>query len=182
MRPSRIRSLAIAAAILFAPALAGAEIGVAAGASYEAGNTPISPVLPQVMVEAIYRVAPWQVFGLDFVAATAPIQGAGYTKQGLSAGPELFLGVDASYRFPAVGPAEFAALIGGCVFQDYENRVNGSAAHAGVGVTFHIGKFFIQGRGLYRFVSSTGPSGQPIPVGAFSVALLAGYTITSVPF
>ena len=179
MKAPGLTGLIAAAAIVLSPALAGAETGVGAGVSYEAGNTPLSPVLAQAVIEQVYRVAPWQVFGLDVVVATAPVQNGTYAAQGMSAGPELFLGADASYRFPAIGPAELAALIGGAVFQDYENRVNGSAAHAGVEVTFHLGRFFLQGRGLYRFYSVTPGNIQPIPIGMFSVALLGGYTIIS---
>ena len=178
----KTRSLVIAVVTLLAAGVAHAEVNLGGGVSYEGGNTPLSPVLAQVFIQEIYRVAPWEVFGLDLVVATAPVHNDTYANQGMSAGPELFLGADATYRFPALGPAEFALLIGGCGFQDYENRVNGSAAHAGLEVTLNWGSFFVQARGLYRFFSSTGLGGQPIPIGLYSVALLGGYSVSTTPY
>ena len=173
----RAKRLLILAAMPLVAVAAHAEINVGAGLSYEAGNSPLSPVLPLVFVQDVYRIGPWQVFGLDLVVATAPVHSDTFANSGMSAGPEVFFGADASYHFPQVGPAEFALLLGGCGFQDYENRVNGSAAHAGAEITLRWGNFFVQGRGLYRFFTSA--NGEPIPLGQYSVAIMGGYVLST---
>lgn len=171
----RRRSLAILAMTVWAVSMAGAEINVGGGASIEAGNTALSVVLPQVFMEGVYHVDPWLNFGMDVVLAGTLFQNPTFFN-GLSAGPELFLGTDASYHFPRFGPADLAVLIGGWGFQDYENKVNGVAAQTGLEATLHFGSIFLQGRGLYRFFSSTGLSQAPVPLGTFSLAVLGGYS------
>jgi hypothetical protein len=167
--------LVLAAVMALAAAMADAEINLGAGASYEGGNSPLSPVMPQVFVETVFHVRPWETFGVDFFISGAPVSSASYTN-GLSAGPALFFSTDLSYHFPLIGPAELGVLVGGVGFLDYENRVNGVAAQTGVEATFHLGSFFIQGRGLYRFVSTTGMSAAPVPLGAVSIGILGGYS------
>ena len=171
----RSRLLVLAAVMALAAAVAHAETNLGAGASYEGGNSPLSPVMPQVFVEAVFPVRPWETFGVDFSISTAPVSSSSYTN-GLSAGPALFFSTDLSYHFPRLGPVELAVLVGGVGFQDYENRANGVAAQTGVAGTFHLGSFFIQGRGLYRFFSSTGASGAPVPLGAVSIGIVGGYS------
>ncbi len=167
--------LVLAVAMVVAAATADAEINLGAGASYEGGNSPLSAVMPQVFVEAVFPVRPWETFGVDFFMSSAPVASASYT-QGLSAGPALFFSADLSYHFPRLGPAELGILVGGVGFLDYENRADGVAAQTGVEATFPLGSFFIQGRGLYRFYSSTGMSGAPVPLGAVSIGILGGYS------
>ena len=168
------RTIAVLALILGAAAGAHAELNVGGGASFETGRPPIFPVIPQLFVQNVYRVAPWEVFGLDASIAFAPSNGS--FDKGAAAGPLVCVGVDASYIFPGIGPVEPAVLIGGWAFQDYLNRVNGSTAQAGLGATVRIAGFFIQGRALYRFFSSTGISAAPQPLGIVSIALVGGVT------
>ncbi len=172
----RARSGAVFAILLFATVAACAETNLGVGASYESGNSPLSSVIPQVFVENVYHVDSWETFGIDLFISTAPSSAASYTN-GLSAGPELYFGTDLSFHFPPVGPADLATLIGVMSFQDYENRANGIAAQTGVEATLHLSSFFVQSRGLFRFYSSTGMTGAPVPVGIFSVAILGGYTL-----
>ncbi len=176
----RARTLVIMAALSLAASAGHAEASFGGGVSWEMGNSPLSPVLAQVFAENVYRIGPWETFGLDLVVATAPVHNDTYASKGMSSGPMVFLGADASYRFPQLGPAEAAVLIGGCGFQDYENLVNGSAAHAGVELTVHFGAFLVRARGLYRFFTWTA-NAQPVPIGAYSVALLGGYSIPTAP-
>jgi hypothetical protein len=171
-------SFAVFALLVLTAASAGAEINLGAGAAYETGNSPLSSLVPQVFVENVYHVGSWETFGVDFFIGSSTAGSASYTQQGYGAGPELFFGTDLSYHFPIVGPAEFAALLGAWGFQDYENRVNGVATQTGLSATVHFGSFFIQGRGLYRFFSTTGASEVPIPLGVYSLVILGGYTIS----
>jgi hypothetical protein len=158
-----------------AAAGAGAEINLGVGASYEGGNSPISPVMPVILVETIFPVRAWEVFGVDFSISTAPAVSASYVN-GLSAGPVLSFAADLSYHFPPLGPAEISVLVGGVGFQEYEKRADGVAAQAGAAAMFRFGSFFVQGRGLYRFFSSTGTSGAPVPLGSVSIGVLGGYS------
>jgi hypothetical protein len=171
----KLRCVAILAMLFLTAAGAGAEINLGAGTAVEAGNSPLSLITPQIFVENIYHVGSWETFGIDFVIGGSPSSNASYTN-GLSAGPELFFGADMSYHFPYIGPVELAVLLGGWGFQDYENRVNGVGAQTGLAATVHFGSIFVQGRGLYRFYSSTGFTGAPVPLGVFSFAILGGYS------
>ncbi|HVP20113.1 MAG TPA: hypothetical protein VMU36_14090 [Spirochaetia bacterium] len=169
------KSCVVLAMIFWAVSTAGAEINFGGGASCEVGNTTLSLVIPQVFVQGIYHVDTWLNFGMDVVVAGTPFQSSLFAN-GLSAGPEIFFAADASYHFPRVGPADLAVLVGGWGFQDYENRVNGVAAQTGLEATLHFGTIFVQGRGLYRFFSSTGLNQTPVPLGMFSFAVLGGYS------
>lgn len=172
----RARLFTIFVLLVFAAGAASAEINLGAGAAYELGNSPISQVIPEIYAEMIYHVRTWETFGIDFLLGSAPASAASYTK-GLSAGPEVFFGTDLSYHFPRVGPADLSVLVGAVGFQDYENRVNGVAAHTGLAATVHFGGFFVQGRCLSRFFSSTGVSGAPVPLGTLSLGILGGYSL-----
>jgi len=154
-----------------------AEINMGLGAAYESGNTPLSSVIPQILVEKIYAVGPWETFGIDFLVGVSPATSASYTAQGLGAGPEMFFGTDLSYHFPHLGLAELGVLVGAWGFQDYENRANGVAAQTGLEATVHMGSFFVQGRGLYRFYTTTGITGSSVPLGVVSLAVVGGYSI-----
>ncbi len=171
----KARYLVIFALISLGAAVASAEINVGCGAAFEAGGAPLSQIAPQVFVESLYRVNSWESFGLDFVIASLPADNSAYAN-GLAAGPVLLFGTDISYHFPSVGPVEFAFLLGGLGFQDYHVSVNGVAAQTGLEATAHVGSIFIQGRGLYRFFSSTGFKGTPVPLGTYSFAILGGYS------
>jgi len=163
--------LSLAAATAF-----GMEINLGAGASYEGGNSPISSVMPLVFVETIFPVRAWETFGVDFSVSAAPAVASSYYF-GLSAGPMLAFAADLSYHFPPLGPAELSVLVGGVGFQEYEKRADGVAAQTGLAAMFRLGSFFVQGRALYRFFSTTGLGGAPVPVGAVSVGVLGGYSI-----
>jgi len=173
----KARSAAFFVVLVLAAAMADAEINLGGGAAYESGNNPLSPVVPLVFVESVYHVDSWETFGIDLFIGSAPFSTASYTSKGLSAGPELFFGTDLSFHFPRIGPADLATLIGVIGFQDYENRVDGVAAQTGLAATLHLSSFFAQGRGLLRFYSSTGMSGNPVPLGVFSFAILGGYSL-----
>ncbi len=162
--------------VVAAAAAAHAELNVGGGASFETGRPPISPVIPQFFVQVIYRVAPWQTFGLDLAVAVSPFQNGSFDN-GVAAGPLVGFGADAAYMFPRIGVVEPAVLIGGWGFNDYHNRVNGSVAQAGVAATMQVGGFFIQGRALYRFFSTAGAGYAPDPLGLLSFALLGGITL-----
>ncbi|HTP57974.1 MAG TPA: hypothetical protein VMM82_03590, partial [Spirochaetia bacterium] len=123
----------------------------------------------------IFPVRAWETFGVDFSISVAPAVSASFVN-GNSAGPMLALAADLSYHFPPLGPAEISILVGAVGFQEYEKRADGVAAQTGVAATFRFGSFFIQGRGLYRFVSTTGAGGSPVPLGAVSVGVLGGYS------
>ncbi len=172
----RARFLTALSLIPLAAVLVHAESNAGAGASYEAGGNPISAVIPQVFIQKIYRSGPWDTFGLELSVAVSPVQNSSFAN-GLAAGPEVFLGTNASYFFPKAGPVEFAALLGACGCQDYHKLAEGVAAQAGLEASVHFGSFFIAGRGLYRFFSSTGTSGVPVPVGTYGLVLLGGYTL-----
>ncbi|HUI69014.1 MAG TPA: hypothetical protein VL354_00750 [Spirochaetia bacterium] len=172
----RARPFATFILLVVAASAASAEINLGAGATYELGNSPISQVIPEVFAEMIYHVRTWETFGIDFLIGSAPASAASYTK-GLSAGPEVLFGTDLSYHFPRVGPADFSVLVGVVGFQDYENRANGVAAQTGLATSLHFGSFFVQGRCLSRFYSSTGMSGAPLPVGGLSLGILGGYSL-----
>jgi len=163
--------------LLFSAIGAWAEINLGVGAAYESGNIPLSSVIPQVFAENIYTVGPWETFGIDFLVGVAPATSSIYTKQGFGAGPEIFFGTDLSYHFPRLGLAEFAVLVGAWGFQDYQNKANGVAAQTGLEATIHMGSFFVQGRGLYRFLTTTGMTGSSVPLGVASFAVLGGYSI-----
>jgi hypothetical protein len=154
-----------------------AEIDLGMGAAYESGNIPLSSVIPQVFAESIYTAGPWETFGIDFVAGVAPATSSFYTNRGLGAGPEIFFGTDLLYHFPRLELAEFGVLVGALGFQDYQNKANGVAAQTGLEATIHIGSFFVQGRGLYRFFTTTGMTGSSVPLGVASLAVLGGYSI-----
>jgi len=171
----RTRSITVLALILAAGALAYGEMNIGGGASFETGRPPIFPVLPQLFIQNVYRVGPWQAFGLDLTIAASPENSS--FANGAAAGPLVCVGADASYLFPMLGPVEPAVLVGGWAFRDYHNLVNGSTAQAGVGAAVRIGDFFIQGRVLYRFFASTGISKAPEPMGILSIALLGGVTL-----
>ncbi len=171
----RARILMTLAMMVGAAAAAHAEINLGAGAAWETASTPLFPVIPMVFAENVYHVGPWANFGVDLVIAATPFQDPSFAN-GSSAGPVLYFGTDVSYRFPRLGPAELAVLIGGWGFQDYENRVNGIAAQTGVEATLHFGGLFIQGRGLYRFFSTTGYNATPSPLGTLSFAILGGWS------
>ena len=175
---SKAGSFAIFIFLMLTAVSASAEINLGAGAAYESGNSPLSSLVPQVFVEDVYHVSSWETFGMDFFLGGSPVGSASYTQQGFGAGPELFFGTDLSYHFPRLGLAEFAVLVGGWGYQDYENRVNGVAAQTGLSATAHFGNFFVQGRGLYRFFSTTGASTPPVPLGAYSLVILGGYSIS----
>ena len=167
--------LVIFAMITLGAVMACAEINVGGGASLETGSASLSPVVPQVFVEDVYHVGSWETFGLDFVFATSPLENTSFAN-GQAAGPELFFGTDLSYRFPPVGQVEPGVLLGAWGFQDYHNNANGIAAQTGLEATLHLGTIFVQGRGLYRFFSSTGIKGSPGPLGTFGFVILGGYT------
>jgi len=171
----KARYLVIFAMLSLGAAAASAEINVGCGAAFETGGAPLSQIVPQVFVENLYRVNSWESFGLDFVIASLPAENTAYAN-GLAAGPVILFGTDISYRFPPVGPVEFAYLVGGLGFQDYHVSVNGIAAQTGLAATAHFGSIFVQGRGLYRFFSSTGSKGTPVPLGTYSFAILGGYS------
>jgi hypothetical protein len=171
----RARFLLALAALLLSGMVACAETNVGAGAAYEAGSS-ISPLIPQFFVQNVYRTGAWQTFGIDFDLAVSPFENSSFAN-GMPAGPEVILGIDASYLFPRLGPAEFALSVGASGFQDYHRRANGVAAQTGLDATVHLGSFFIMGRGLYRFFSSTGASGIPVPLGTYAFAILGGYTL-----
>ncbi len=171
----RARAVIVLAMTCWAAATACAEVNLGAGAAWETASTPLFPVVPMVFIESIYRVAPWASFGVDLFVAGTPFQDPSFAN-GLPAGPELYFGADASYRFPRVGPVEPAVLVGGWGFQDYENRVTGVAAQTGLEATVHVGGLFFQARGLYRFYSSTGYNLTPSPLGTLSIALLGGWS------
>lgn len=172
----RARFLLALSLIPLAAFLVHAEANIGGGASYETGGSPISAVMPQVFFQNIYRSGPWNTFGLEFFVGVSPAQDSSYAN-GLAAGPEVFLGTNASYFFPKVGPVEFAAILGVFGFQDYHKLAEGVAAQAGLEASVHFGTFFIAGRGLDRFFSSTGTSGVPVPVGTYGLVLLGGCTI-----
>ena len=155
--------------------IAQAEVNVGAGVSFEAGGSPITPVMPQVYVQNVYRDGAWRSFSIDGFVAVSPFQNDSFAN-GLPAGPEVVLGADVSYLFPPIGPAELALLVGVSGFKDYHKVAEGVAAQAGLDATLHIGRYFISGRALYRFFASTGVSGAPVPLGNFGFMLLAGYT------
>lgn len=167
--------LVISAMIASGAAVACAEINVGGGIAFETGSAPLSQVLPQVFVENVYHVDSWETFGLDLIIATSPFENTSFVN-GLAAGPEVLFGTDMSYRFPYVGPVEFGVLAGAWGFQDYHNNVNGIAAQTGLEATLHLGTIFIQGRGLYRFFSSTGYRGNPVPLGTYGFVILGGYS------
>jgi len=162
-----ILSLALTAAAAFG------ELNVGGGASFETGRPPIFPILPQLFIQNMYRVGPWQAFGLDLAVAASPVS----SSYGVTSGPFVSVGADAAYLFPMLGPVEPMALVGGEAFGDYHRRVNGAAAQVGAGATMRVSGFFVQGRLLYRFFSSTGTYGPSEPLGIVSIALLGGVTL-----
>ena len=171
----RTTFLTVMAFLSLSAVVAQAEVNLGGGVSFEAGGSPITPVMPQVYVQNVYRDGDWRSFCIDGFMAVSPFQNDSFAK-GLPAGPEVVLGADVSYLFPRVGPAEFALLVGVSGFKDYHKVAEGVASQAGLDATLHLGRYFISGRGLYRFFASTGLGGAPVPLGNFGFMILGGYT------
>ena len=188
----------------------GIASGLAGASMANPGNAPLQQYMPVIFLEQVFRNRRTQgAFGYDLNVSWAASEDPAYVDAyrpfalaysgganpngdpGISGiNPELFLGADLAYHFPAAGPLDVALSAGAVGWQDIGDTSQielpisaGVALQTAVALTLRLGGFFIQGKGLWRpyfwEAAAAGGAGTPSPLGTYGVMLLGGFSLPS---